>query len=62
MRIRSFSLHLIVNGIDWLCFQNGWKLFTSSVLKRIKYIVKEVTRHVNDELGIFSNDSDESDG
>lgn len=55
-------MHLIVNGIDWLCFQNGWKLFTSSVLKRIKYIVKEVTRHVNDELEIFSNDSDESDG
>lgn len=47
--------------IDFV-FKLGENYLLQVFWKEYKYIVKEVTRHVNDELEIFSNDSDESDG
>ena len=43
-------------------FEMGENYLLQVFWKEYKDIVKEVTRHVNDELEIFSNDSDESDG
>ena len=43
-------------------FKMGENYLLQMFLKTYKYISKEVTRNVNDELEIFSDDSDESDG
>ena len=45
-------------------FNMGKKYCPYVLLEECKYIVKEkkMTRHITDDLEIFSDDSDESDG